>query len=80
MKNPIVIYQESDLRASIQIRKGEHKPGERLLAMKPGEELENLIQYATRGIKYVLLGIPESGGPMTHYGKCCAAHSFLTNI
>ena len=80
MKNPIVIYQESDLRARIHIRKGEHKPGERLLAMKPGEELGNLIQYATRGIKYVLGGIPESVGPMANYGKCCTEHSFLTSI
>jgi hypothetical protein len=48
--------------------------------MKPGEELGNLIQYATRGIKYVLLGIPESVGPMANYGKCCTERSCLNGM
>ena len=34
MNNNIVIYQESDLRTRIHIRKGEHKLGEKLFVMK----------------------------------------------
>ena len=67
MKNNIVIYQETDLSARTHIRAGEYKLGEKLLVMKPGEGLGNLIQYATRGVQYVLLGIPESFDSMADF-------------
>ena len=76
MKNNIVVYQESDLRTKIHMREGEQKLGEKLVVMKLGEGLENLIQYVNRGITYVLLGIPESVGPMANYGKCCTDHAW----
>ena len=51
MQNNIVIYQETDLSARTHIRAGEHKLGEKLLVMKPGEGLGNLKHYKIQDIE-----------------------------
>ena len=74
--DPVVIYSKEALPVEIQIRKGEHKLGERILFMKRGENLKDLPAYAERGTRFLLLGIPESIGPMANYGKCCTDHAW----
>jgi len=72
----VVIYSRESLPVVVRIRGGEHKLGERILFMRPGESLKDLPAYADRGAKFVLLGIPESIGPMANYGKCCTDHAW----
>jgi len=67
----IAIYGRDDLSDLIQMRAGEVKLGERVAFLQRGEGLEALPRYSAGGVKFVLLGIPESIGPMANYGKCC---------
>jgi len=73
---PVVIYSKEILPVEIRIREGEHKLGEKILFMRPDESLKDLPAYAGRGARFVLLGIPESIGPMANYGKCCTDHAW----
>lgn len=74
--DPVVTYSEKSLPVEIRIREGEHKLGEKILFMRPGESLKDLPAYGGRGARFVLLGIPESIGPMANYGKCCTDHAW----
>jgi hypothetical protein len=74
MKKNIVIYPDSEIKARTRYLESERKLGEKLRVMQTGEGLENLNPYAAPGIQSVLLGIPESVGPMANYGKCCTQH------
>jgi hypothetical protein len=74
MKKNIVIYPDSEIKARTRYLESERKLGEKLRVMQTGEGLENLNPYAAQGIQSVLLGIPESVGPMANYGKCCTQH------
>jgi len=67
----VVIYRREDLSSVIQARPGEKKLGEAMAFLQNGEGLEALPSYSARGVRFVLLGIPESIGPMANYGKCC---------
>ena len=71
MAGPVVIYRKEDLSDLIQARPGEKKLGEVMAFLQRGEGLEALPHYSARGVRFVLLGIPESIGPMANYGKCC---------
>jgi formiminoglutamase len=71
MMEPVVIYGREDLSDLIQVRAGEKKLGEVVAFLQRGEGLEALPHYSARGVRFVLLGIPESIGPMANYGKCC---------
>jgi formiminoglutamase len=74
--DPVAIYSKEDLPVEIRIREGEYKLGEKILFMKHGEGLKDLPAYAERGTRFLLLGIPESIGPMANYGKCCTDHAW----
>lgn len=67
----LVIYGRESLSSVIQVRAGERKVGEAVAVLQPGEGLASLPRYSSRGVRFVLLGIPESIGPMANYGKCC---------
>jgi formiminoglutamase len=67
----MVIYRKGDLSSLIRRREGEEKLGEKMAFLQEGEGLEALQDYPARGVRFVLLGIPESIGPMANYGKCC---------
>ncbi len=67
----LVVYRKKDLSSLIHRREGEEKLGEKMAFLQEGEGLEALRHYRARGVRFVLLGIPESIGPMANYGKCC---------
>jgi formiminoglutamase len=67
----VVIYRREDLSSVIQRRGGEEKLGEKMAFLQEEEGLEALPSYSARGVRFVLLGIPESIGPMANHGKCC---------
>jgi formiminoglutamase len=67
----IVIYRKQDFSSVIQKREGEEKLGEKMAFLQEGEGLEALPSYRAQGVRFVLLGIPESIGPMANHGKCC---------
>jgi formiminoglutamase len=67
----VVIYGKEGFSSLIHRREGEEKLGEKMALLQEGEGLESLKNYSARGVKFVLLGIPESIGPMGNYGKCC---------
>jgi formiminoglutamase len=68
---PVVIYRRQDFSSMIHVREGEMKLGEKVAFLQEGEGLEALPDYSARGVRIVLLGIPESIGPMANHGKCC---------
>jgi formiminoglutamase len=67
----VVIYSKEDLSSLIHRREEEEKLGEKMVFFQEGEGVEALQHYADQGIRFVLLGIPESIGPMANHGKCC---------
>jgi formiminoglutamase len=67
----VVIYRKEGLSSLIHRREGEEKLGEKMALLQEGEGLESLQHYPARGVRFALLGIPESIGPMANYGKCC---------
>jgi len=67
----LVIYRREDLASVIHKREGEQKLGEKVAFLEEGEGLDALPSYQARGARFVLLGIPESIGPMANHGKCC---------
>ena len=73
---PVIFYDKRHIAPWIRLRQGEQKIGERVSLLEPGEGLENLSGRAKKGIRFALLGIPESVGPMANYGKCCTDHAW----
>jgi formiminoglutamase len=67
----VVIYRKEDLSSLIHRREEEEKLAEKMAFLQEGEGLEALQHYPAQGVRFVLLGIPESIGPMANYGKCC---------
>ncbi len=71
MKHHIIIYQRQTIQSEIDLRSGESKLGQHLCFLKPDETLLDLRSYAQKGIRFALLGIPESIGVLANLGKCC---------
>lgn len=65
----LISYHQEDIAGKTALRKGEIKLGERVRVLEKGEGLEKLADYRETGVKYVLLGIPESVGPMANHGN-----------
>jgi formiminoglutamase len=65
----IIIYDGPDIRSEVKYRSGEHKLGENIVLLRPGGALDDLSAYVRNGVKYALLGIPESIGPRANHGK-----------
>jgi formiminoglutamase len=76
MKDHIVIYHRKAVQADIAFRDGETKLGEHLCFLEPGESLLDLKSYAKKGIRFALLGIPESIGVQANFGKCCTDNAW----
>ena len=72
----VIFYDKRHMDTLIHLRQGERKIGERVCLLEPGEGLEDLSECAKKGIRFALLGIPESIGPMANYGKCCTDHAW----
>lgn len=77
------LNKEILLRKTID-RAGESKIGENILCFTNGDNLDDLKKYAGEGVKYALLGIPESIGIKANFGRGgaerawnCFLNSFL---
>jgi formiminoglutamase len=76
MNHHIVIYHRKAVQTDIAFRAGETKLGEHLCFLEPGESLLDLKSYAQKGIRFALLGIPESIGVEANLGKCCTDNAW----
>ncbi len=76
MKDHLVIYRRQHIRSQIAFRPGESKLGEHLRFLAAGATRLTLRSYAQKGIKFVLLGIPESIGILANMGKCCTENAW----
>ena len=72
----VIFYEKRHIAPLIHLRQGEQKIGERLSLLEPGEGLKDLSGRARKGVRFALLGIPESIGPMANYGKCCTDYAW----
>lgn len=69
-------FHKIDLNAYVAIRKGETKIGERIKTLGKNESLNTLDNYVTRGVKFAILGIPESVGVMANMGRSGAENAW----
>jgi len=76
MKHHMVIYHRKAVQAEITFRAGETKLGERLCFLEPGDSLLDLKSYVQKGVRFALLGIPESIGVQANFGKCCTDNAW----
>ena len=76
MKHHLVIYHRNAVQTEIAFRAGEAKLGERLCFLEPGDSLLDLKSYARKGVRFALLGIPESIGVEANFGKCCTDNAW----
>lgn len=60
---------QNDLKEYTAIRKGETKTGEKVKVLRSNETLNALSGYADRGVRFAILGIPESVGVMANMGR-----------
>ena len=66
-----------------KIRKGEKKVGQSIMCLESGDSLDDLPGYFDRGVRYALLGIPETIGIRGNFGSNGAERSwecFLQNF
>jgi formiminoglutamase len=72
----VIFYDKRHIAPLIHLRQGERKVGERVRLLEPGEGLKDLSDCARKGVRFALVGIPESVGPMGNYGKCCTDYAW----
>ena len=65
----IIVCSREDLASRVRRREGEQKIGEKTWVLGPGEGLNDLAGYAEKGVRFALLGIPESIGPQANFGR-----------
>jgi formiminoglutamase len=65
----VKFLHQNDLKEYTAIRKGETKTGERIKVLRSNETLNALSGYADRGVRFAILGIPESVGVMANMGR-----------
>ena len=63
------IYHQEEVARLCKRRQGEVKLGERIKVMRPSQNLTHLPEYTREGVRFVLLGCPESIGPQANYGR-----------
>jgi formiminoglutamase len=76
MKHHIVIYHRTTVQPEIVFRTAEHKLGEHIQYLEPDEKLADLKRHARNGVRFALLGIPESIGVEANFGKCCTDNAW----
>ena len=76
MKHHILIYHRNAVQTEIATRSGESKLGENLHFLEPAETLMDLKAYQKKGVRFALLGIPESIGVEANFGKCCTENAW----
>jgi len=74
----LTIFQQTELDSLVQIRKGEHRLGQRLKLLKGS--MKDLSDLSKKGVKFAILGIPECIGPLGNAGKSGAEHAFKAFI
>jgi formiminoglutamase len=72
----IIVCRREDLASRVRLREGERKMGEKVWALKPVERLDDMAGYVEKGVRFALLGIPESIGPRANYGRIGAEHAW----
>lgn len=64
------------IEAELQRRPGEQKLGEHLRFPDPNDWAAGLNRLFHEGVRYALVGIPESVGPMANFGRCCSEYAW----
>jgi formiminoglutamase len=72
----MIIYRRDDIGSRVQNREGERKLGETVHFLRPDEGMDDLPACLARGVKYALIGIPESIGAVANFGRCCTDHAW----
>lgn len=62
-------FHQIHLKEYMSVRKGETKVGERVKTLRKNETLNALKGYRDRGVRFAVLGIPESVGGMANMEK-----------
>lgn len=68
------IFDSSTLNSLLQVRKGEHRLGQRLRLLD--RKVEDLPALVKKGVRFAILGIPECIGPLGNGGKAGAENAF----
>lgn len=68
------IFSHADLKSLLKLRKGEKRLGQQVRLLEDG--IKSLQKAANKGVKYAVLGVPESIGPMGNSGQSGAEHGF----
>ena len=63
------IYHQEEIARLCKRRSGEVKLGERIRVMQQSQDLKHLDDYAKEGVRFVILGCPESIGPQANLGR-----------
>jgi formiminoglutamase len=69
MQSDLKLCQPSGLKKRIHIRGQETKLGQQVTYLQGADEMSRLPALAAKGIRYALIGIPESIGPRANYGQ-----------
>lgn len=72
----MIIYRRDDIAPKVQIRAGERKLGETVRFLRHDEGVDDLPDYFAKGVRYALVGIPESIGTVANFGQCCTDHAW----
>lgn len=78
MNNPgktLISYTKEDILAKVGVREGEVKLGEKIKFLG-NSDIGKLSGLGESGVKYALLGIPESIGPIANMGKSGAENAW----
>lgn len=76
MHEQFVYYNRKVLDSYVAIRDGEIKAGEKIRVLSEGEDIHNLAAYSKQGVRYVLIGVPESVGPLANHGDSGAQNAW----
>lgn len=73
---PLNLCNPETIRRYVQRRKGEEKLGEHLRILEGPDWAASLHRWVNDGVRYALIGIPESLGPMANLGRCGSEHAW----
>jgi len=70
------IFERQAVERYLHRRNGEQKVGERLRLADRNDWTVDLGRLRAQGVRYALIGIPESVGPLANLGRCCSEHAW----
>ena len=68
------LFNQKMLKEMLNVRKGEHRLGQRIRVLD--KHIDELGQLSNKGVKFAIIGIPESIGPMGNSGNSGAEYGF----